>query len=226
MPVSTLITQLEDAILRLGPLPVAPSPSPARGPKAPTAAVLTVVHGREPSALAATSSHHHGPARSESALAALRTSPVPVLYAPEYERPSAGPLRIFAPIDFMRGTEPVLRWVHDLAVLLAAEVILGTVVKPPRASGEREALHDDAARALAVHARNAGFEADLIGVRVLESDRVADPLLEQARLDGCDLIIMASHGKDAIARFFVGSTTENVLRHADRPVLVLRRPHR
>ncbi len=206
MPITNLISQLESAIRELGPLTSG----------GPTGASMLVIHGRDDHAVA-------GAHRSDPALAALRTSPVPVLYAPEYVRPSDGPLRIFAPVDFMRGTEPLLRWVHDLAIVLNAEVILSTVVKPPRAAGEREGLHDDAARALAVHARNAGFEADLIGVRVLESDKVAASVLAQARLDRCDLIVMASHGKDAIARFFVGSTTESMLREADRPVLVLRR---
>lgn len=209
MPITNLISQLESAIRELGPM----------SSGGPPGASMLVVHGRDENA-------PPGAHRADPALAALRTSPVPVLYAPQYTRPSDGPLRIFAPVDFLRGTEPVLRWVHDLAVVLNAEVVLSTVIKPPRAAGEREALHDDAVRALAVHARNAGFETDLIGVRVLVSDKVADPLLEQARADRCDLIVMSSHGKDAIARFFVGSTTESVLRQADRPVLVLRRPVR
>ena len=92
MPITNLISQLESAIRELGPLTSG----------GPTGASMLVIHGRDDQAVV-------GAHRSDPALAALRTSPVPVLYAPEYVRPSDGPLRLFAPVDFMRGTEPLLR---------------------------------------------------------------------------------------------------------------------
>lgn len=206
MPITSLAHQLEAAILRLGHVPSVGADD--------TPPLLLVP--------ADTKSIH----RADPALLALRTSAVPVLYAPHYEPREQVPLRIFAPVDFLRGTEPILAWIRDLAAVLSAEIVLGTVVKPMRTAGELEAAVDDAARALAVHARNAGFGPELIGVRVIEGDKVAEQILEQARGDGCDIIVMASHGKDAIARFFVGSTTESLLRLADRPVLVLRKTPR
>lgn len=206
MPITSLAHQLEEAIQRLGHVPAV-----GAGSSPPLLLVKANPHPQHP---------------SEPALEALRTSAVPVLYAPHYEPRVGVPLRIFAPVDFLRGTEPLLAWVRDLAAILPAEVVLGTVVKPPRAMGELEAAIDDATRALAVHARNAGFGGELVGVRVLHGDKVADQILAQARLDACDVIVMASHGKDAIARFFVGSTTESLLKMADRPVLVLRRAPR
>lgn len=206
MPITSLAHQLEEAIQRLGHVPAmgAGSSPPLCLVKAPD----------------------HSPHPAEPALEALRTSAAPVLYAPRYEPRPGAMLRVFAPVDFLRGTEPVLAWIRELAGTLPAEVVLGTVVKPPKALGELESLIDDASRALAVHARNAGFGGELVGVRVLQGDKVADQILAQARADQCDVIVMASHGKDAIARFFVGSTTESLLKMADRPVLVLRRAPR
>ena len=39
-----------------------------------------------------------------------------------------------------------------------------------------------------------------------------------------DLIVMPSHGYHGVKRLLLGSVTERVLRHANCPVLVLRRP--
>lgn len=206
MPITSLAHQLEEAIQRLGHVPVV-----GEGSSPPLVLVKASNHPQHP---------------AEPALDALRTSASPVLYAPQYEPRVGFALRIFAPVDFLRGTEPVLAWIRELAATLPAEVVLGTVVKPPRSMGELEAAIDDATRALAVHARNAGFGGELVGVRVLEGDKVAERILAQAKVDACDVIVMASHGKDAIARFFVGSTTESLLKMADRPVLVLRRAPR
>jgi len=38
----------------------------------------------------------------------------------------------------------------------------------------------------------------------------------------CDLIIMATHGRTGLAHMLLGSTTEQVVRHAPCPVLTLR----
>ena len=40
--------------------------------------------------------------------------------------------------------------------------------------------------------------------------------------EGCDLILMASHGRRGIKGFLLGSETNKVLTHATIPVLVLR----
>ena len=39
-----------------------------------------------------------------------------------------------------------------------------------------------------------------------------------------DLIVMPSHGYHGVKRLLLGSVAERVLRHANCPVLVLRRP--
>ena len=40
-----------------------------------------------------------------------------------------------------------------------------------------------------------------------------------------DLIVMASHGRTGVRRWFLGSVAEEVLRQSDVPVLLIRQPH-
>jgi nucleotide-binding universal stress UspA family protein len=50
----------------------------------------------------------------------------------------------------------------------------------------------------------------------------ANGILETARQNGCDLIVMASHGRGALSRALLGSETTKVLAHAKQAVLVTR----
>jgi len=53
-------------------------------------------------------------------------------------------------------------------------------------------------------------------------DSPAQAILRTARLKGCDLIVMASHGRRGAARLLLGSQTAEVLAHTTLPVLVVR----
>ena len=52
------------------------------------------------------------------------------------------------------------------------------------------------------------------------SDHAHEAILKAARDRGCDLIMMASHGRRGIQGLLVGSETQKVLTHAKLPVLV------
>lgn len=47
-------------------------------------------------------------------------------------------------------------------------------------------------------------------------------IINAARRNGCDLIVMASHGRRGISRLLLGSQTSMVLAHSTLPVLVCR----
>jgi nucleotide-binding universal stress UspA family protein len=53
-------------------------------------------------------------------------------------------------------------------------------------------------------------------------DSPAQAILRTALLKGCDLIVMASHGRRGAAKLLLGSQTAEVLAHATFPVLVVR----
>jgi nucleotide-binding universal stress UspA family protein len=50
----------------------------------------------------------------------------------------------------------------------------------------------------------------------------AEAIIETANSKGCDLIVMASHGRRGIAKLVMGSQTQQVLNHTDTAVLVVR----
>jgi nucleotide-binding universal stress UspA family protein len=49
-----------------------------------------------------------------------------------------------------------------------------------------------------------------------------DEILELGRKTAAGLIAMCSHGRSGVKRFVLGSVAENVVRHSDEPVLVVR----
>ena len=49
-----------------------------------------------------------------------------------------------------------------------------------------------------------------------------DAIIKQAKKSGCDLIVMASHGRKGLSSLLLGSETSKVLTHSTIPVLVVR----
>lgn len=92
-------------------------------------------------------------------------------------------------------------------------------------STEDEYLASSEARAgkhlatIADAARSVGAECTTVLVR---SDDPHEAILRTARERGCDLIIMASHGRHGLGGLLLGSETQKVLVHSAIPVLVYR----
>lgn len=53
-------------------------------------------------------------------------------------------------------------------------------------------------------------------------DHPAEAIVRAASLRGCDLIVMASHGRHGVQRLLLGSQTAEVVTHSTIPVLVVR----
>jgi nucleotide-binding universal stress UspA family protein/hemerythrin-like domain-containing protein len=70
----------------------------------------------------------------------------------------------------------------------------------------------------AVVAREAGVEHETLAVT---SNRPHEAILQAAEARGCDLVVIASHGRRGLRNLMIGSQTQNVLQHASLPVLVL-----
>lgn len=68
-------------------------------------------------------------------------------------------------------------------------------------------------------AKSKGVSAKAV---VVKSDVVSDAVIAAAKKHKVDLIVMASHGRRGIKRLLLGSETQQVLTHANIPVLVLR----
>lgn len=50
----------------------------------------------------------------------------------------------------------------------------------------------------------------------------AEGIIETAKARGCDLIVMASHGRRGVARLVLGSQANKVVTHSTVPVLICR----
>jgi nucleotide-binding universal stress UspA family protein len=70
-----------------------------------------------------------------------------------------------------------------------------------------------------VAAKAAGVPCDTVS---LEHEHPYQGIIEAAQKKGCDLIIMASHGRSGMSAVVLGSQTVKVLTHSKIPVLVYR----
>ena len=66
-------------------------------------------------------------------------------------------------------------------------------------------------------AKQAGVSCDTIQV---ESEQPYQAIIAAAKDKGCDLIVMASHGRSGLSGVLLGSVTNKVLTHTKTPVLV------
>jgi nucleotide-binding universal stress UspA family protein len=64
----------------------------------------------------------------------------------------------------------------------------------------------------------------LVAAECVESDEPHQAILDAALRLGCNLILMASHGRRGLGALLLGSETQKVLTHSTLPVLVWRPP--
>ena len=80
-------------------------------------------------------------------------------------------------------------------------------------------MQKHAEKTLAVATQAAGVACETIQV---EHEHPYQAIIDTADLKGCDLIVMASHGRHGISAIVLGSETVKVLTHCKIPVLVHR----
>jgi len=56
----------------------------------------------------------------------------------------------------------------------------------------------------------------------VEATHPWEAIVDHAKTQGCDLIVMASHGRRGVSALLLGSETTRVLVHCDVPVLVVK----
>ena len=98
-----------------------------------------------------------------------------------------------------------------------------TVLPPDMITTDREMIEIRKARTQrildAVAMQAAGVACETIQV---EHDDPYRAIIDTADSKGCDLIVMASHGRRGISAIVLGSETVKVLTHCKIPVLVYR----
>jgi nucleotide-binding universal stress UspA family protein len=142
--------------------------------------------------------------------------------------------RILVPLDGSDTSERGLREAIGLAVEQKAKLVLLHVVDdfPLMMEGSavasfqemRTQLTDYGERLLAkakAAATDAGAQADTV-MRELTAGRIADVIVEEAANQGCDLIVIGTHGRRGLSRMALGSDAELVARASPVPVLLVR----
>ena len=121
--------------------------------------------------------------------------------------------RFKAPVTLVTVTQP---W---SALQLAHEARLGS----PNPINQFEDMAAASAKAIldaaAQKAKAAGVAYDLVHVA---DQHPAEGIIATAGKQGCDLIVMASHGRRAVGRLLLGSQASEVLAHNKVPTLIVR----
>jgi nucleotide-binding universal stress UspA family protein len=74
------------------------------------------------------------------------------------------------------------------------------------------------AQAIVARAKAAGVDASFL---VWEGEP-GDAIVAAADAETADIIVVGSHGRSGVSRFFIGSVSDYVVRHAHCPVMVVR----
>lgn len=134
---------------------------------------------------------------------------------------------ILIPTDGSELSAKTIEYGIALAKSVGAKVTGLTVSRPRGSAGEEQARERTAAAAagrlaqISAAADEAGVDCDVVHA---EHSQTYQSIIETANDKGCDLIVMASHGRRGISAIVLGSETVKVLTHSSVPVLVFRGP--
>ena len=132
---------------------------------------------------------------------------------------------IVVPLDGSRFAEAALPLALALSRRTTATLHLVTVVEPTRtfmcAESESAAKEWGEAYLSSVSeriSRHAGGEV----TTALCTGRAVETLLAEAQAHEADVIVMATHGRGALSRAWLGSVADRLLHRADMPVILIR----
>jgi nucleotide-binding universal stress UspA family protein len=141
--------------------------------------------------------------------------------------------RIIVPTDGSEITEKAVSTAVALAKLTGASLVTLCVkepfpysaisemqpVPPQEFYDAQERIAAGRVQAVLAAAAAAGVPAEGATVEALHP---WEAILDAAKQKGCDVIVMASHGRRGMAALLIGSETSRVLTHSPLPVLVVK----
>ncbi|OGQ22056.1 MAG: hypothetical protein A3C54_04615 [Deltaproteobacteria bacterium RIFCSPHIGHO2_02_FULL_60_17] len=148
--------------------------------------------------------------------------------------------KILAPTDLSELSEAGVRYALNLAKAVGAEVTVYNVVSSEELMRYGERMKDRIAGDASLSAPASVLEkyqvalgtfleqhfSDVMpGVEVHEKVEIGAPeinIVEQAKKEGSDLIVISTHGRSGLTHILLGSVTEKVVRRAPCPVLSIR----
>jgi nucleotide-binding universal stress UspA family protein len=141
--------------------------------------------------------------------------------------------RILLPVDGSPCSDVALDHGLNLAKTLSAKItLLHSVENPihvyavPETLIYNQELYEALKKSGHEVLANAKAKADALGVQT-ETKFIEDTAPLEAilgSLETCDLVVMGTHGRRGFDRWMFGSVAEGVLRHANKPCLMIRHP--
>ncbi len=141
--------------------------------------------------------------------------------------------KILVPLDGSEFAEASLPHVRALAECTGAEIILLRVVTQPIHAYTTpdpllyRSVRQDTVAECATYLDEVASNLEAEGFKVTTetcTGPVAETILEFAQEVHADLIAMSTHGRSGLARWFIGSIADKVVRAATLPVLLARPP--
>ena len=137
--------------------------------------------------------------------------------------------KILVPTDFSAHADEAFRVAHSLAGMIGADVILFHVAQPPAVVAEGGRLLAQPGKGAAAnlwdrfqHIQSADPKIRVEHEVIIADRPGANHVLEILDKLGCDLIVMGTHGATWLKQRLFGSVTEEVVRRARCPVMVVK----
>ncbi len=141
---------------------------------------------------------------------------------------TAGHRRILLATDLSPASEQAGLQALDLARELRAELLIVSVIDPRllRLPGGRFQARVDQVRTgrearaqeLVSHGRAAGVRVTFL----IWEGEPGESIVDAARSEQVDFVVVGSHGRGSVGRFFLGSVSDHVVHNAPCPVVVVR----
>lgn len=137
--------------------------------------------------------------------------------------------KILCPVDFFPASDAAVTYAAGLAANYDARVHLLHVITPLLPTAYEYAIDtvqimksletyaSEQMAALAIRIREAGAQVD-VEVRIGD---VYDEIKHAVEDEKPELVVMGTHGRRGVERWFMGSTTEKLLRHSPVPLVTI-----
>ncbi|NTU67497.1 MAG: universal stress protein [Chlorobiaceae bacterium] len=132
--------------------------------------------------------------------------------------------KIICPVDFSELSRKAMQYANEFARLSDAKVFLVGVVENDPTINYSHGLEKEGAdeeqklAALIDEEQMAGIVADY----AIYEGSAEECILDYAKRQEADVIIMGSHGRRGLKRMILGSVAEHVIRRAPCPVLIVK----
>jgi len=146
------------------------------------------------------------------------------------------PRKILVPTDFSEDSDLAFRMASSIAVKYQARIFLLHVISKQsladycldqnivdRVLNESIVFSNEKLQEVIDRNQQSG------DIKVIPDVRKGQPyeeILKEASERKIDLIVIASHGKTGLQKYFIGSVTEKVMKEAKCPVLLIRSPEK